>query len=392
MTSALKTVAVLSQASTIEALHDAVRAEPRLSLELAPVGTDLAAYPGMELLLYELADITEESLHALQMAYERIKQASLIVISPADDPHIIKRLMRMGARDVIKHPLVTADLISSVDYLFGEQKKPVATHSKDGMVVAFFSVKGSSGATFLAVNTAYSLANRYAAEVALIDLDIQFGNAALLLDMKPENSVLSALKEADRLDSVFLGALMSSHASGLKLLGSPSTMSPVKDIPPTAVRRLLNTARQRHDITIVDLPHLISAWTLEVLSNADRIFLVMQNNLSALRDAGMLLEFLPRQGIPSERLEVINNRAMSQSASATIDQMKQTLKRDRIRRMRNDYLAASMAEDKGQAILKSAPHSKLSDDINALADYLWQRDHGSASKESKGWLQRLMQR
>lgn len=358
---------------------------------------------GLEAMAGELPDVficeipegDDAAMKALESQLAQLQAGMAIyVVGNYQDPDLLRRLMRMGVRDILSRPLNQQELTFTLSRLLMEKRdRMAASGATVTTIAAFFNTKGSSGATLLAVNAAASLALRKKARVAVLDFDLQFGAAALFLDLKPQCTIAEALRDPDRLDSVYLKALMTEHSSGVHVLASPGGLVSLADVQPAAVRRLIEVAGASYDVVILDLPRIIIGWTMEAMRASDTVFLVTQNSLSAIRDTRILLDFMGRNGFPPHKLEVINNRAQAKSASVTVDQMKTALKKTQVLSVRNDYEAAVSAEDKGMILLKSAPGSALTQDIDHLADQVWQGKAAAASDENKPglfdrWLRR----
>ncbi|HET19844.1 MAG TPA: hypothetical protein ENO16_04475, partial [Chromatiales bacterium] len=235
---------------------------------------------------------------------------------------------------------------------------------------SFLNAKGGSGGSTLAVNVAYALASRYDLKVALVDLDLQFGVAAHYLDMKPGATVLEALSNPTRIDPVFVKALLTPYEDGLYVLASPADVSISPEIDPDAIEALLHALAANVDVVIVDLPRVLKPWTLAVMRQSNPLMLVIQNTLATLRDARLLLDGLPRLGVTTERVEIVNNRAMADSPSVTIERLKETLQRDRVHRVRNDFENAVRSQDIGKPLCAVAERSHLTKDVEAIAEQL----------------------
>jgi pilus assembly protein CpaE len=148
------------------------------------------------------------------------------------------------------------------------------------------------------------------------------------------------------------------------------------EVPTGAVHRLLETAAANFDVVVLDLPRVVTEWTLDAMAQCDKLLLVTQNNLSAVRDSRRLLDYLAAHSdLRKNALELVNNRAMSRLASTSIEQMKKALGVTRLHRIRNDYAAALSAEDQGQPLFRVAPHSPLTEDSNKLAAHIWRLRH-----------------
>lgn len=306
-----------------------------------------------------------------------------LVLGDASNPALLRRLMRAGVKDVLARPVVRQDLLNALTGLLSDKRERAMANGENvSSVCVFMNAKGGAGATTVAVNVAAALAQRHRARVALIDFDMQFGDCALSLDLAAKNNVSDALAQADRIDPVLLKALMTEHACGVHVLASPASLTAAHDADPHAIRRLIEVAAQSYDIVVVDLPRVMAGWTLEAVRASTTTFLVIQNNLATIRDARMLVDHLPRMGIDARRIELVNNRAMAKAPSVTIEQLKDTLKHEKLHRVRNDFKTASAAEDQGIPVGKVDALSDLAKDIDHMADYIWE-SHGHGTTKSK---------
>jgi pilus assembly protein CpaE len=262
-----------------------------------------------------------------------------------------------------------------------------ARGGKAGITV-FLQAKGGCGATTLAVNVAQMLVKKHSTKVALVDLDLQFGSTALQLDMNPRDTVLRALQDPQRVDTVFLNALMARHESGLDVLASPVNVVPPDAVTQEGVSRVLDVVAEEYDFVIVDLSRELSAWEQVVLKMSDPVVLVLQNDLAILRDAKLLLDKLPSLGVPHDRVEVVINRAGAKDEHISESQLETLLKDMRVHRVRNDYETAATARDAGIPVLEVAKRSPMTKDIAALTDYLF-KVHQGESQHKAGVFKRL---
>jgi pilus assembly protein CpaE len=393
MQNKLRILAAPASTQTANTLRQLLGAAPDYAATLLPAGSSVAVDDTVDVLLYELPGVADEGLAVLQALMPRLREDSVVfAIGQVDSPALMRSLMQLGVRDVLHEPLQADELRAALARVL-EEKRSADTDSMPGAtVVSFFSGHCGSGTSLLAVNAATALARRHQARVALIDFDLQFGKVAHFLDLKPQANVLDALRDAHRLDPVFLKALMCPHDSGVHVLAAPPALMPL-EASVSAVRRLVETAAASYDIVVLDLPRVVTEWTLEAMSASDRVLLLTQNNLSAMRDTRRLMSYLMLMAeLPAEKLEVLNHRAMSRLTSTSIEQMKKALGVSRLHRIRNDYAAALAAEDQGLPLFRAAPQSVLTEDVEHLAGHLWRLRHPEAAvprPRAPRWLDRL---
>ncbi len=336
-----------------------------------------------DIIIYEIDGSREEEIQDLEkILQEFAHQVTVYVTYRNGDMETMRRLMRAGVRDAFSQPIQTHELVGAVTNILSDKRTRLG-QSKGGKggVTSFISAKGGCGATTIALNVAEILAHTFESKVLLIDLDVQFGDTALLLDLIPGNNVMDALLQPSRVDPVFLKALITRHGSGLDVLASPADISPMGGISPEGVTNLIDAAVESYDFVILDIPRVLTSWTMTALRCSDPVMVVGQNNLSSIRDAKLILDKIKQEGIPEANIEVINNRAMSKEGSVEIDKLKQTLGIERMHRASNDYKASVHSQNQGQPVEEVSSGSKFTKDLHALAEYLYVLQKGEIKKK-----------
>ena len=103
------------------------------------------------------------------------------------------RAMRAGVREVLPAPPTAEAVLAALRRQLRKRTsaRAHAAPCTHGKVLAFVSCKGGSGATFIAANLAHLLAAGGQRRVALIDMNLQFGDAALFLSERARRSATS---------------------------------------------------------------------------------------------------------------------------------------------------------------------------------------------------------
>lgn len=385
----LNVLAVYFNEEVAEQIREAVLRVESVDLTLRNVsharplkGEDLDPLP--DVVIFEIDGQEVQDINDIERLMQaRREELAVFVTYKAGDVPTMRRLMRAGVRDVFEQPIRTQELVLAVTEVLSEKRsRQDKARGGRGGITAVIDAKGGSGSTTLAVNLAHMLVANHEAKVALIDLDLQFGSAALSLDLNPRDNGLRALQDPHRVDGVFLRALMSSHASGLDVLSSPVTVLPPDGVSKEGVSRLLNTAAEHYEFVIVDLPRDLSEWEQMALKMADPVILVMQNNLATIRDVKLLLDKLPSMGVPLDRVEVVINRAESKVEHITDSQLEKMLEGMSVHHVRNDYDTAATAQDEGAPVAVVGKRSAITKDIAALAKFLFSVHKGEAGKKT----------
>lgn len=245
--------------------------------------------------------------------------------------------------------------------------------SKPDAVVVFLHASGGAGATTLAVNSAIMLQQEAAASGAsacLVDLDLQFGDVHLQLDLPSQSRLAELVSAPGRLDPRMLQQLMIDGPGGLKVLTADTTPFPLDAMAPETVASILTLARRQHRYVVVDMPVALVQWTATVLRMADRIFLVTQLTVAGVRSTKRLLEMLLESGIDTSRVSVIANRSGGKAGAPalTLGQASKAIGLEIQLAVPNDYAPVIESLDQGVPLALSRPGSKVARGIaDALA-------------------------
>lgn len=281
-----------------------------------------------------------------------------------------RTLLRAGALDVLPIPFSAEELRQAVEPA-RRPARPVAVRPsqpqrRQGKVVAFVGALGGVGTTSIAVQTGAVLAAT--SRVGLIDLDVQFGSAALFLNMHPSLHLGSLIEDAERLDAELLQSVAVKHSSSLEVLPSPTDMMPLDIVTPEFTDQLLRTAVHIYDVVLVDLPQAWTEWSVRVLQRADAVVLVTNLSVSGVYQARRQLEVLEANGLTS-KLRIIANRVPTNLLGRKADtkETETVLRRKVDYTIGNDYPGMSGANDEGKLLKDVRASARLLKDIQQFA-------------------------
>jgi pilus assembly protein CpaE len=176
-----------------------------------------------------------------------------------------------------------------------------------GKVITFMKSGGGVGATTLAVQAACSLRG---ANLALLDLDIQYGSAAFQMDAESNASILDLVATPDRIDAALLqGAMVRPH-DAFDLLAAPEGIYPMEDVSVAAVDKVIEVARSVYATILIDLPMIWNEWGHAAIRNSDQIVLVTSMTIPSLRQARRQIEMMHRELLGNIPLFVVANRVI----------------------------------------------------------------------------------
>lgn len=323
-----------------------------------------------------------ERLERLSQIHPRI---AFIMICPQNSPEFLMQAMRAGVREVLASPIQADVLDAAIQRL---ENKQGHHPESDGKVLAFISCKGGSGATFLATNLGYALATLKNKRVALIDLNLQFGDASLFVsDQKPQATISEISRQIHRLDASLLASSMLEVAPGFSILAAPEDPSHANDVKPEHVDLIIKLVRRHYDFVILDVGRTLDAVSIHALDHADLIFPVLQTTLPYIRDGKRLLTLFRSLDYRKDKIQLIVNRH-EKNGDIKLRDVEDVFGVNDIRTIPNHYDAAAASVNQGVPILKLAKSSPVSKALLEFAHTL----AGSSDGASTGWLSRVFKR
>jgi pilus assembly protein CpaE len=324
--------------------------------------------------------------------FERIESLSaqhpgtaIIVACQQQTPEFLLAAMRAGVREVLPLPMDQHLLLEAVRRI--DDKRASASHAQ-GKVLAFVSCKGGSGATFLAANLAYALAAAEGKKVALFDLNLQFGDAALFVsDQRPASSLAQVAQQIHRLDPSFLASSMVQVTPNFGVLAAPEDPTHANEVLPEHIDALLRLARQQYDFVVLDIGRNLDAISVRALDQADMIFPILQATLPYIRDGKRLLSVFRSLGYREDKIHLIVNRH-SNSGDIRLSDCEKAYGKSMYRTIPNHYEAAAASVNQGVPVLQLARSSPVSKALQEMARQL----AGEPEAEQRGWLSRILQR
>ena len=301
------------------------------------------------------------------------------------DREIFRRTVLAGARDVLLRNASPSDLHDSLVQAHNADVLRIAASGHDptaptGSIVAVFGVKGGVGKTMLATNLAVALAQETSASVALVDLDIPFGDIALMLDIQPEQDILDALDDSVIDDLERLQTILVRTSHGVHVLSSPLAPDDAGALDSAKVGRLLSRLAALHQFVIVDTPVGLTELTAAALDVAELAVLVTTPEVPALRRTHACLRLLQGLEFPTNKLQLVLNRESSKTR-VTAQEAYEALGHPITWRVKNDY-AAMQGAALGQPVVIAQPKTRLSKDIRFIARQL----AGVPSPSRASWL------
>jgi pilus assembly protein CpaE len=295
------------------------------------------------------------------------------LIAAAYEPPLalVRTLVRNGAHDVIPLPLSLDELETSLGPIRDElDRKSNLAATDNAKLVSVIKSVGGVGATALASQLAIRFAQSEAKqgrEACLIDFDVQFGDIAFQLGLRPKLSLLDLLEAGNRLDAALMKSTTTEHSSGLKVIASPPEMLPLEGLSNEHLMQIVELATREYGTVFVDLPANWTNWSLSIVARSDLVLLVTELTVAGLNRAKRQLNLLESQDLNNLDVRVIVNRyEKSQSRTIRPADVREALGRDTAYTLVNDSFLMRSAIDRGLPINDIKRKSVLGKDFDVL--------------------------
>lgn len=273
--------------------------------------------------------------------------------------------MQAGIREVLSHvdelPRAIERSHVFLSRLRGARSAPQPPRSKTGRLIVVHSPKGGAGKSTLAVNLALSLASD---EVVLVDLAPQFGEADLLLNLKPHAYLSDVAKLGPQPDAEAIEQALVVHSSGVKLLASAPTPEDGELIDRPATSVVLRRLQQRFGVTVVDTAPVLSEPIVHAMELADRILVPFFPDLASLRHVQQSLKLWQDLGIDLEKVELVG---WAQKSDVDPEAIARILKRPLSVQLPYVPEEALAAVNAGAPMLALAPHGVFAKALRAYS-------------------------
>jgi pilus assembly protein CpaE len=263
--------------------------------------------PTPNLIIVETTSQPAEIPSALERLAEVCDAATrLIVLGHVNDVVLYRELIRSGVSEYIVLPTSAQSIVSAITELFAaEGAAPI------GRTVGFVSAKGGAGASTIAHNVAWAVAQHLRQDCLILDMDFPFGTAGLNFNQDPPHGMADAVNASQKMDQVLLDRLMSKAANHINLLTAPVVLDRTFDFSERDFEQVVELSQKTMPVVILDIPHAWSGWVRHTLATIDEIIIVAEPDLANLRNAKNLSDTVKAlRPTESEPLLVINKLGM----------------------------------------------------------------------------------
>ena len=243
-------------------------------------------------------------------AIREYTRAPIVLLASGESSALLEEALDADVADVLLLPQLTENVVFAVRKA-GHAGRRQGKSRGDGRIITVFSPKGGTGKTVTATNLATSFAKYGGKRTLLLDLDLQFGDAAIMLGIEPEKTIQDLVVAPGELDPEKLAGYTTRHSSGLDVLPAPIRPEDAELVTEQKLSRLLEVAKESYDVIVVDTSPFFHGPMLATLDRTDDLLLVCGLDVPTIKNVRLSLQTLQLLSFPTERIRIILNRANS---------------------------------------------------------------------------------
>jgi pilus assembly protein CpaE len=328
-------------------------------------GPSLATKTGLK----RLAQLHRDSpTTSIVMAFDRRPEASL------------REIVQVGADDVIELPGDETAIKGAIKRALELAEKryvpagstPVVVQAQAGArplgkVFTVSSATGGCGKTFYATNIALLLSQLPNTRVALVDLDLQFGEVSTALRLHPNFTIYDVLRAEESDEPVdlasHLGEFLVDYEGRFSVLAAPKDPAQADRITPVDVTKVIETLRANYDYVVVDTPTALAETVLAAFDLSEHLFLMCTLDLPSVRNLGMFIQTLEKLRVSSDNVSLILNK-VEKDVGISVDQITKLFPQG-FRSTLPYAKEVSRSINVGQPVLTSFPDTEVSKNLIA---------------------------
>jgi pilus assembly protein CpaE len=236
----------------------------------------------------------------------------IIVIGGKNDVGLFRDLIKIGISDYLMKPINVSLVRKAIEDAQTMVKSMV---EKTGKLIYLLSSVGGAGATTIATNIAWILANRHFKRSILMDLDFLFGTVHLMLDIKAENAYVDILESPEKIDDYFVETILKRHSQRLYYLGGLADIVRGVSIDKAAFDALITSVKRQFNYVLVDSQREMNQPQRTCINHADVFVIAVEMSMASAQNAARIMEFLNTDQ-PGKKILIIANKVGFSSSGA----------------------------------------------------------------------------
>jgi pilus assembly protein CpaE len=296
-------------------------------------------------------------------------RAPIVLLASVESSTLLEEALESEVADVLLLPQLTENVVFAIRKAAHTGRRAQAVAGRRGRIVTVFSPKGGTGKTVTATNVAAALAKHHGRRALLLDLDLQFGDAAIMLGIEPEKTIFDLVTAPGELDSEKLAGYITQHTCGLDILPAPLRPEDAELVTEAKLARLLEVARESYDVIVVDTSPFFHGPMLATLDRTDELLLLCALDVPTLKNVRLSLQTLELLSFPPERIKVVL-RKTAVKVGLNPKEVAGALERKIDFEVPADG-AVALAVNRGNPLVLAEPKTDFSRQVTAIAKTLF---------------------
>ncbi|MEI7761299.1 MAG: AAA family ATPase [Thermoleophilia bacterium] len=265
---------------------------------------------------------SEAALSLIDGAIKQDADRPVLVLAREAPSGFVRSIFEAGADDILMLPQTPDAVRFSIQKLLARKSQKTSRRKGGlGRLICVLGPKGGAGKTLVSANLAVALAEA-GQNVAIVDLDLQFGDVGLCLGLGPERTFYDLALAGGTLDSQKLEAYLTPHSSGVHVLLAPIRPDQASSVSVELIRDVYSFLRSTFDAVIVDTPPGFTAEVIATIDASTDIVIVGMLDAASLKNTKLGLETLELMGCDPQTIRMVLNRAQSQVGITQADAAK----------------------------------------------------------------------
>jgi pilus assembly protein CpaE len=348
----------------------------------------LSDSPTPRVIIVDIADSAAPLTAMLSLTAAFTEDTQLIGIGTVNDVNLYREIVGAGVADYLVKPVTEKSLAAALTRAQSPEAHmaPTAAEPASGEKanrIAVFGARGGAGASSLAVNLAWILAESMKQDTALIDLDLEYGTVALALDLEPTRGLREALESPARVDSLFIESATAKVSEHLSIMATEETLTDELMIHPDSIDVLFDFVGRSSDNIIVDIPRWCPHPTRQrAFSVADHILLVTELSLPGLRDSMRAVSEIG-SAASGRQVTIVANRTSGSHQAMNLKDFQKALGHKVDYVIPEDSKGFIQAANNGKPIVKAFARSKASKAYAMIAAAVAMEEEEEDSKSAR---------
>lgn len=332
-----------------------------------------------------------DGLTATQIITMQLPDTGVIIMCVQGEKEYLKKAMVAGAREYIVKPFSSEDLIQTILRTYEMQNKrkslsKVQDHQINTRVFTIFSTKGGVGKTTIASNLAVAMARTTKKRVALLDLDLQFGDIAVMLNLSIKNTIYDLVKDLKDMDSDIVEDYLVTHFSGVSVLPAPAKPEYSEFIDAKHVEKILNLLIGNYHYIIIDAAASFNETVLTALDMSEKILCVSTLDLPTIKNMKVGLDLMDSLKYPHEKINIVLNKA-SEQFGVKFKEFEQTIGHPIWAFIPEDSQTVITSANKGLPFVMTRSETKVARAIYNISEALCERNvEQQKEKPKRKWI------